>query len=106
MRNDVRDASDMSDERQNDVSDMRDERGAKPLVSQDPLVTPVASQVSRVPHVSHVISPAPRPSPASRIIGAYGGYRRTLAFGYVCLVYHATTLFCRRVYDFKSDPLG
>ena len=52
------------------------------------------------------LSDAPRPSPTTRIIGAYGGYRKTLAFGYVCLVYHATTLFCRRVCDYKSDPLG
>lgn len=42
----------------------------------------------------------------SQIIGAHGGYRRTFAFGYACLVYHATCAFCRRVYDFKNDPLG
>ena len=42
----------------------------------------------------------------SRIILAYGGYRKTLAFGYVCLIYHATTLFCKRNYDYKNDSLG
>ena len=40
------------------------------------------------------------------IIGQFGGYRQTLAFGYICLVYHATTLFCRRNYDHRNDPLG
>ena len=103
------------------MRDMRDARGERPLVSHDPQVTRVISRVSRAPQVSHVAHPAPhaashvahpapRPaamaSPATRIIGAYGGYRKTLAFGYVCLIYHATTLFCRRVYDYKSDPLG
>ena len=70
--------------------DKRDARGAgdvRPLVS-------------RVPHVAQVKSPAPR------IILAYGGYRKTLSFGYVCLIYHATTLFCRRNYDYKNDSLG
>lgn len=42
----------------------------------------------------------------SGIIGHFGGYRQTLAFGYTCLVYHATTLFCRRNFDYKADPLG
>lgn len=45
-------------------------------------------------------------APHSPIIGAYGGYRKTLSFGYVCLIYHATTLFCRRNYDYKNDSLG
>ena len=45
-------------------------------------------------------------APSVRIIGAYGGYRKTLSFGYVCLIYHATTLFCRRNYDYKNDALG
>ena len=40
------------------------------------------------------------------IIGHFGGYRQTYAFGYICLVYHATTLFCRRNFDYKADPLG
>lgn len=35
-----------------------------------------------------------------------GGYRRTYTFGYTCLIYHATTLFCSRFYSFKDDPLG
>ncbi|MGN0833603.1 MAG: four helix bundle suffix domain-containing protein [Kiritimatiellia bacterium] len=49
----------------------------------------------------------PRVAPGkTRIIGVYGGYRKTFSFGYVCLVYHATTLFCRRNYDYKRDPLG
>ena len=52
----------------------------------------------------------PRVSPAAHvsrdIISAYGGYRRTLSFGYVCLIYHATTLFCRRNFNYKNDALG
>lgn len=70
--------------------DKRDARGAgdaRPLASHDS-------------HVAQV------KSPASRIILAYGGYRKTLSFGYVCLIYHATTLFCKRNYDYKNDSLG
>ena len=40
------------------------------------------------------------------IIGKHGGYRRTIAFGYVCLVYHATVRFCERNFSYKNDPLG
>lgn len=40
------------------------------------------------------------------IIGQHGGYRRTLSFGFVCLVYHATTTFCRRNFNFHNDSLG
>ena len=40
------------------------------------------------------------------IIGAYGGYRRTLSFALVCLVYHATEVFCSRNYSYKNDALG
>ena len=40
------------------------------------------------------------------IIAPHGGYRKTLSFGITCLVYHATTRFCKRVYSFKNDPLG
>lgn len=58
------------------------------------------------PLVSHAPQVAQAKSPASRIISAYGGYRKTLSFGYVCLIYHATTLFCRRNYDYKNDSLG
>lgn len=29
-----------------------------------------------------------------------------LSFGFTCLVYHATTRFCKRVYPWKDDPLG
>ena len=71
--------------------DTRDVRGAEGERS---------SLVSLDPHVSHV------KSLASRIIGSYGGYRKTLSFGYVCLIYHATTLFCKRNYDYKNDSLG
>ena len=59
------------------------------LVSHDPQVSLVKKATSHTP-----------------IIGAYGGYRKTLSFGYVCLGYHATTLFCRRNYDYKNDSLG
>ena len=61
-----------------------------------------SSLVSRAPHAPLVKEVAPH----SPIIGAYGGYRKTLSFGYVCLIYHATTLFCKRNYDFKNDSLG
>lgn len=40
------------------------------------------------------------------IIGAYGGYRKTFSFGYTCLVYHATTVFCERNYSYRNDTLG
>lgn len=40
------------------------------------------------------------------IISAYGGYRRTMAFGFTCLVYHATCTFCKRNYTYKNDALG
>jgi four helix bundle suffix protein len=43
--------------------------------------------------------------PASPI-GPSGGYRKMLSFGFTCLVYHATTRFCKRVYPWKEDPLG
>lgn len=42
----------------------------------------------------------------TRIIGPCGGYRRTWSFGFVCLIYHATTVFCKRNYDYHNDPLG
>jgi len=42
----------------------------------------------------------------TQIIGAYGGYRKTFAFAYTCLVYHATTAFCARNYTYKNDALG
>ena len=42
----------------------------------------------------------------TEIIGAYGGYRRTLSFGFACLVYHATEIFCGRNYSYKNDALG
>jgi len=40
------------------------------------------------------------------VIGHYGGYRKTLSFGLTCLVYHATTTFCRRNYNYQNDALG
>ena len=58
------------------------------------------------PLVSHDSHDASVKSTSSRIILAYGGYRKTLSFGYVCLIYHATTLFCKRNYDYKNDSLG
>ena len=72
--------------------DKRDARGAgdaRPLVSRDPHDPLVKKATSHPP-----------------IILAYGGYRKTLSFGYVCLIYHATTLFCKRNYDYKNDSLG
>ena len=40
------------------------------------------------------------------IIGHFGGYRKMFSFGWTCLIYHATTLFCRRNYNYKNDALG
>ena len=40
------------------------------------------------------------------IVAKHGGYRRTLTFGYVCLVYHATEVFCERNFSYRNDPLG
>ena len=40
------------------------------------------------------------------IIGHFGGYRKMYSFGWTCLIYHATTLFCRRNYNYKNDALG
>ena len=42
----------------------------------------------------------------TEIIGAYGGYRRTLSFGFTCLIYHATEIFCQRNYSYQNDALG
>ncbi len=42
----------------------------------------------------------------TQIIGVSGGYRRTFSFGFVNLIYHATTAFCRKNYDYKNDSLG
>ncbi len=42
----------------------------------------------------------------SEIIAPYGGYRKMLSFGFVCLAYHATVTFCRRNFDYKNDSLG
>lgn len=43
---------------------------------------------------------------SSAPIGLSGGYRKMLSFGFTCLVYHATTRFCKRVFPWKEDPLG
>ena len=40
------------------------------------------------------------------IIGHFGGYRKMHSFGWTCLIYHATTLFCQRNYNYKNDALG
>ena len=40
------------------------------------------------------------------MIGHYGGYRKMYSFGFTCLVYHATTLFCSRNFNYKNDALG
>ena len=42
----------------------------------------------------------------TEIIGTYGGYRRTMSFGFTCLIYHATEIFCRRNYSYQNDALG
>lgn len=42
----------------------------------------------------------------TEIIGAYGGYRKTFSFACVCLIYHATEVFCARNYSLKNDALG
>ena len=41
-----------------------------------------------------------------RIFGPSGGYRKMFSFGWTCLIYHATTLFCQRNYNYKNDALG
>ena len=40
------------------------------------------------------------------LIAPYGGYRKMLSFGFTCLVYHATEVFCARNFSFRNDPLG
>lgn len=40
------------------------------------------------------------------VIGPSGGYRKMFSFGWTCLIYHATSLFCARNYNFKNDALG
>ncbi len=35
-----------------------------------------------------------------------GGFRKMFSFGYACLIYHATTTFCKRFFPWKEDPLG
>lgn len=43
---------------------------------------------------------------AKRVLGRSGGYRRSYAFAMTCLIYHATTTFCRRNYSYRNDALG
>ena len=45
-------------------------------------------------------------SDSKPVIAPNGGYRKTISFGLTCLVYHATTRFCGRVYSYRNDPLG
>jgi len=42
----------------------------------------------------------------TQIVTAHGGYRKMLSFGFTCLVYHATTTFCRRNFNYRNDSLG
>lgn len=39
-------------------------------------------------------------------MNASGGYRKTHSFALVCLIYHATSIFCRRNFDRRNDALG
>ena len=41
-----------------------------------------------------------------KVFGPSGGYRKMFSFGWTCLIYHATTLFCARNYTYKNDALG
>ena len=40
------------------------------------------------------------------VVGHSGGFRQTLSYGLVCLIHHATVVFCRRNLGFGNDPLG
>lgn len=42
----------------------------------------------------------------TQVIHAFGGYRKTRAFVFTCLTYHATCTFCQRNYPYPNDPLG
>ena len=41
-----------------------------------------------------------------QVLHAFGGYRKTRAFAFTCLAYHATCTFCQRNYPYQNDPLG
>ena len=82
-----------------------DARGANSAASQN-LANPQVSRDSRAPQVAPTASTPTAALHKTRIIGHYGGFRKTISFAYVCLVYHATTLFCERLYSYKNDPLG
>lgn len=40
------------------------------------------------------------------VVGHSGGFRQTLSYGLVCLIHHATVVFCQRNFGLKNDPLG
>lgn len=40
------------------------------------------------------------------VVGPSGGFRQTLSYGLVCLIHHATVIFCRRNFGLQNDPLG
>ena len=108
-RGDVGDVSAVSDRgpagKPGVVSDVRVVGDERPRVSDAPVAPHVApTSVTGAPAV--VARPATASLHKTRIIGHYGGYRRTISFAYTCLVYHATTLFCERLYSYKNDPLG
>ena len=42
----------------------------------------------------------------NKIISHFGGYRKMFSFGWTCLVYHATKIFCERNFSYRNDPLG
>ena len=42
----------------------------------------------------------------AQVIHAFSGYRKTRAFAFTCLAYHATCTFCQRNYPYQNDPLG
>lgn len=42
----------------------------------------------------------------TQIFSPSGGYRKMYSFAWTCLVYHATTLFCKRNFNYKNDALG
>lgn len=42
----------------------------------------------------------------TQIFAPSGGYRKMYSFAWTCLVYHATTTFCKRNFNYKNDALG
>ena len=86
------------------AQDARRAANASNSAASQNLANPQVSRDSRAPQVASTMVTAP--AHKTRIIGHYGGFRKTISFAYVCLVYHATTLFCERLYSYKNDPLG